>query len=336
MNFSFVAYDGPKVPLDPSVRRTIRRQAMRDTAAEWKQNGGYRKHNLGQCPIFLEGNNQTKDFLQVGKSLPEIAPSSRTGDQIPSNRDMPTKSKQWQSQHAAVSCHYASSPPIPILYPELVAAKRFSSLLHLTPLTWPRLGIPQFAGGPDGFTTPLSTQHFGSRKLLSFILSRYGHVPSLNHATDCVVAKLQQIMQPPDNRPAGREANVLMHYSKVLRALQAALDDEAQRTTTETLCATELLGFFEVRTYSCLIILQPLNFTAPNKRLSFVQLLNGGREARSWVRHAGGAAQLIQARGAHRFETEFEMALFSAHIGPTVGLLNFYCSVKKLISALTI
>ena len=322
MNFSFVAYDGPEFPLDPSVRRTIRRQAMNHKAAEWKQKGGYRKRNLGQCPIFLEGSNETKDFLQVGKSLPETAPSSRTGDQILSNWDMSTKSEQWQSQHAAVSCHRASSPPVLISNPELVVIKRFSLLLHLMPLTWPRLGIPQFTGRLDGFTTPLSTQHVGSRKLLSFILSRYGHVPSLNHATDCVVAKLQQIMQPQDNRPAG-EANVLMHYSKALRTLQAALDDEAQRTTAETLCATELLGFFEVRTYSYLIVLEPPSFTAPNKRLLFVQLLNGGLEARSWVRHASGAAQLIQVRGIHRFETEFEMALFSAHIGPTVGLVQY-------------
>jgi hypothetical protein len=43
------------------------------------------------------------------------------------------------------------------------------------------------------------------------------------------------------------EATVLLHYTKALRALQAALDDETQRMTPETLCATELLGVYEVR-----------------------------------------------------------------------------------------
>jgi len=39
----------------------------------------------------------------------------------------------------------------------------------------------------------------------------------------------------------------LAQYSKALRALQVALNDEAQRYTPETLCATQLLGMFEVR-----------------------------------------------------------------------------------------
>lgn len=40
----------------------------------------------------------------------------------------------------------------------------------------------------------------------------------------------------------------------------------------------------------------------------------------SWICHAGGAARLIQLRGPDRFQTDFELALFMAHIGPIVGL----------------
>jgi hypothetical protein len=203
---------------------------MKHTATGWKQKGAYRKHNLGQYPIFLEANNQSNDFSHSGKSPPRTVPFNCTRARISTN------------------C-LASSPAIPISYPELVVAKRLSLLLHLTPLTWPRLGMVQFAECSASSTLPLSTQHFGSRKLLSFLPSRYGHVPALSHATDCVLAKLQQIMLPPDNRSAGGQAKILMHYSKALRALQVALNDESQRTTAETLCAMELLGFFEVRTY---------------------------------------------------------------------------------------
>lgn len=38
----------------------------------------------------------------------------------------------------------------------------------------------------------------------------------------------------------------------------------------------------------------------------------------SWICHAGGAARLIQLRGPDRFQTDFELALFMAHIGPIV------------------
>jgi hypothetical protein len=49
-----------------------------------------------------------------------------------------------------------------------------------------------------------------------------------------------------------------------------------------------------------------------------LQLLDENLESHASMRHAGGAAQLIQIRGAQRFNTEFERALFMSHIGPTV------------------
>lgn len=41
------------------------------------------------------------------------------------------------------------------------------------------------------------------------------------------------------------------------------------------------------------------------------------------MHHVGGAARLVEARGAHMFNTEFEKALFLAHIGPTVRRFKF-------------
>ncbi|OTA00753.1 hypothetical protein A9Z42_0010170 [Trichoderma parareesei] len=60
----------------------------------------------------------------------------------------------------------------------------------------------------------------------------------------------------------------------------------------ETLCATQLLGIFEA--------------------------LNGNERENSWMHHVGGAARLVEARGVHMFQSEFEKTLFLAHIGPTV------------------
>jgi hypothetical protein len=128
----------------------------------------------------------------------------------------------------------------------------------MMPLPGLRLGIGAYshlpaesAQGGDIF----SSSYLGSRKLLSFIPSRYGEISSLSHATDCVVAKIRQMTAHPDRRHPNGEALVLMHYTKALRALQAALNNEAQRMKPETLCAAELLGAFE----ACL----PLSFPRP-------------------------------------------------------------------------
>ena len=51
--FTFVSYEGAKLPKDPNVRDMIRRRAMRHTASIRKQNGGYRKHNVSQLPMWL-------------------------------------------------------------------------------------------------------------------------------------------------------------------------------------------------------------------------------------------------------------------------------------------
>jgi hypothetical protein len=70
----------------------------------------------------------------------------------------------------------------------------------------------------------------------------------------------------------------------------------------------------------------PATFTNPGPTVytghSLVppQVLNGNKDAHSWMRHVAGAARLIEVRGAHRFDTEFEMALFMAHVGPTVSV----------------
>jgi len=47
------------------------------------------------------------------------------------------------------------------------------------------------------------------------------------------------------------------------------------------------------------------------------QLLDPSGEV-AWIRHAAGAARLIQLRGPKNYTTEFEKALFMAHTGPIV------------------
>lgn len=252
--FSFVAYGGPKVRLNPNIRRLIRRQAMKNASAERKRTQSYGQHNLGQFPEFLDSSscaNGEGDPVST-ICLPQSTSSSLVGDRTSPRKDEPSESntEQQQNQPAIVSSFHPYTYPIPRMHPEFLVAERFSILLHLTQLTGLRLGIAQPAHSksePGSSGKSLHTPQHGSHKMLCFISSRYGQMTALSHATDCVVAKIQHMMQIPDCRStAAGEAIVLLHYTKALRALQAALNDEKQRTTAETLCATELLGVFEV------------------------------------------------------------------------------------------
>ncbi|KAF7560389.1 hypothetical protein G7046_g3751 [Stylonectria norvegica] len=295
MSFSFVAYDGPKAPLDASVRRLIRRQAMKETAAQRKQKRGYGQLNLRQYPIFLEESEQSEDLLHLQNAVSKKGNLLRRRNHQHSNENQFIETAQEKRQRVAVSTPDKPAFPVSSSPRDLVFAQRFSFLLQFMPLTGLRLGLKQLAQ-PKAESVyvgnSITTPYHGSRKLLSFILSRYDHASALSHATDCVVSKLQHMMQPSHGQSLNGESTVLFLYTKALRSLQAALDDEAQRTTAETLCATELLSMFE--------------------------MMNGNPEPRQWMSHTSGAAHIIQARGAHHFQTDFEMALFSAHIGPTV------------------
>lgn len=79
--------------------------------------------------------------------------------------------------------------------------------------------------------------------------------------------------------------NARLIYGKTLLKLNKSLRDPIEGYASDTLSATVLLTFFEM-----------VNCT----------------EQHSWVRHAGGAAHLMQLRGAHRHRTDFDKAIFLA------------------------
>lgn len=248
--FSFVQYDGPKLPKDTSVRRVIRKQAMRDIAIARRARGNYGRNNQRQSPLFFVQEQQYTE--PIARALPPL------GLNLPAD---------------------------------------FRILMELMPLTGLHLGIANLTHIiPEPLRTRqlLSTPQPGSRKLLSFLPCRYNQVPLLQHATDAVLAKLRCMVtaEPTTDLEDLSNASGLFYYNKALEAMQMALSDETERLRPETLFAAELLGVFES--------------------------LDRGQTTGSWKHHVNGAAQLIQMRGAHRFETGFEKALFVAHLGPTV------------------
>lgn len=246
--FTFVSYDGSKLPKDPNVRAQIRRRAMRHTATIRKQTGGYGRHNPSQFDVLLLGPDEQTEgpkssIAALPNNIPHIRPKKdRTSDQIAARtRAMSDLTASWRTA-------LCPSPECPFV----TGMSRNYYLLNLaSPLTVLRLGVSTLSYfKPDysciGETLSKMPPHMKSRRLLSFIPSRYGHVPSITHATDCLIARLGHITQSGGKLSARRDLATLKAYAKALKSLQEAIDDERLRITPETLCAAEILGLFEV------------------------------------------------------------------------------------------
>ncbi|KAF7563739.1 hypothetical protein G7046_g424 [Stylonectria norvegica] len=90
--------------------------------------------------------------------------------------------------------------------------------------------------------------------------------------------------------PAKKNKAMELHlYLVALRSLQDALADASTCMDSEVLCASQLLGLHA--------------------------LVNSSGDE-TWSQHIHGSANLIKYRTPSRFESEFDQALFTAHIGP--------------------
>lgn len=225
----------------------MRQSAMRDVARARKQKRDYGQHNLVQYPVFvnpapsstedlgLYDDDESTTTITVCDSVALVSP-------IKAAADIGVYSSATSHHHDAIPS--ALSTP-----PGLTLPGEFLILLELMPLTGLRLGIaglPLLTSEPARLRDLFTVPQLGSRRLLSFLPSRYAQVSSVRYATDCIIAKLRQVTQPLDSRTRKGEMIMLQHYSNALKALQIAIDDENERLTAETLCAAELLGVFEV------------------------------------------------------------------------------------------
>lgn len=78
---------------------------------------------------------------------------------------------------------------------------------------------------------------------LEYLPARLGRNTALDSTIDCVARALRNFCFPADGRS---NVGVLQSYSKALKHLQKNLEDSGDYLSAETLCATQLLGIFEV------------------------------------------------------------------------------------------
>ncbi|KAK0762572.1 hypothetical protein N5P37_005389, partial [Trichoderma harzianum] len=266
--FTFVEYTDAKLPTDPAVRNVIRRHAMRNVAETRRQRDNYGKIGIKQPPKWI--------LNTILKTSSSSQTSSSTEASSSSRGDAPT------SAIASTRREYPAGLPasLPISIPEATL-----------PITLQLYICFKAQSSPNPRLELHESQPPQRKTLLSVIPSRYGHVLPLTCAVDCLAARVRQITLKDDGFSDDPDLEVYRLYDKALKALQEALNDVEEWKTPETLCAAELLGFFE--------------------------LLNGRAEtAHSWTQHAAGVAQLIQHQGADHFQTDFELALIAAYVGP--------------------
>lgn len=125
---------------------------------------------------------------------------------------------------------------------------------------------------------------------LEFLPAFYDTNECVTAAADCVLAKVARILMPNTRDP---EVEVRL-YVRALRVLQKAIEDPAHQFDVEVLCAIQLVSMRDLLDYQ------------------------RGDTCEAWVSHIHGCARLIQRRGAARFQSEFEKALFAAHVGPVL------------------
>ncbi|ORY68291.1 uncharacterized protein BCR38DRAFT_422672 [Pseudomassariella vexata] len=278
---------------DKETRHRIRKQAMKNVAAERKRRGNYGKLNLRQAPIFMDqldeeldrmllASNQTDDD---NSSLQPLSPAYF----MPSNEEMKKMNMVTRTEQAMQFI----APPLSAI--EQLRSQYGIDVLDLSSLI-NRIHIGQaaqhiLAHNPSRLAGLLRRRQ---KSFMCYLAGRYGRGSCLDDAVECLAIKAQHILCPTS--PAPRTV-VLAKYGKALKSLQMAVDDPEIWSSPDVLCATEILSLFEVLD------------TSQGQAWS---------QDQAWSQHVAGFGRLIQMRGPSRFKTDFEKALLISAAAPIV------------------
>ncbi|KAH8800383.1 hypothetical protein F5884DRAFT_810157 [Xylogone sp. PMI_703] len=122
---------------------------------------------------------------------------------------------------------------------------------------------------------------------LSQVPQYLGRSPALDRAVSCLNLHIAGLMSCSTNLVA--ESRQL--YGQALLDLQRAINHKNTGFSSETLCATMMLSLYEL--FAC-------------------------TEDSSWVKHSGGAGQLIKLRGPELHKSSFDRDMFNAFKGVIV------------------
>lgn len=231
---SFVFIDSSSdagVPKGQHTRQLIRRQAMSKVATARKQSGNWGQQNRRQYPVS-GFNHEEEAEAEAGREA--AVPMS---DQADLNHHQ-------QCLTTLTRLRVTVPPSVPSSGYESMRINYGFDLLDVSALTTfhtGRITAQLLAREPYRLAYVLP---FRQWSYLSFLPSRYGHSACLDNAANCVAARLRQWMSSPSEPP---NDSVLSLYLKSLISLQGALNDPILCLRPEALCATAILGIYEVR-----------------------------------------------------------------------------------------
>lgn len=215
--FVDVSKDEGRVPNSKAIRRQIRKQAMHDAGLARKQRGGYGQHNLRQYPVFMsQGDPSFNGLTNVTDG--ECDPTA-----------------------ALLIASIPTKMPIGV-YEKLRRDIDFdiTQLSLITSLAFARGAARALASQPIQIAGILLTNN---ECYLNFLPPRYEDNPLLQDVLFCIATQSRCLLGP---QSVNTETKILAIYGRALEHLQKALIDPDQCLHPDVLCATQILGIFEV------------------------------------------------------------------------------------------
>ncbi|KAI7210922.1 hypothetical protein KC333_g7951 [Hortaea werneckii] len=301
-SFAFIVSDGPKVPR--SARTIIRKQAMKDVGIARKKRGNYGRANRRQVLGSMADASPVVDGDPSNVSVPCAEDGSGDSSSTLADIDeyIPRPSRVTDATQRSLVPFDLLSSRMNSCPAYQSARSRFgvelSDLGVLTNFNVGKSTIAIIAADPSRLITLLGRHQWS---YLEFVPARYGHSKCLTAATDALLARVQFVLSP--NETLG--TNCGRFYGRALRTLQDALMDNKTAVEADVLAATQLIALHE--------------------------LLDGSHST-AWSHHVEGSARLIKYRSPDRFRTEYEKALFAAHVGAIVSeclVNNTSCYLKQ-------
>lgn len=325
-NFTFINSSIAAPPQDPATKARIRKQAIKQAFAARKQDGTQKKYNIRQCPVFIQditlaplvtdgvGHLNTEFGHAVNDHIAVQGEEFYAADK-PSGLESDDGETANVKRLALVIDELKQTIPatLSIKGCDLIPLKYGFNILELSDLATFHVGRATRNFLSSDPSQLVNFRQYKPWSFFSFLPSCYEHSPCVKYAADCVAARVGQILSPGEIR----HSTVIGLYVKALKNLQQALNCPKRSLKPEVLFATEIMAIYEVRKTSTTYP-KAWQWMFVTNEVYLLQLL-ATSEQTGWIRHAAGAARLIQLRGPKNYTTDFEKALFMAHAGTIVS-----------------
>lgn len=211
----------------PVDRAKTRREIMQKVAQKRRAEPKHRHPNSRQLPVFIPSNGlheSAAEYKQIQALDVAERPSQTKPDGVyihPDTTYLRTPTTTYSAVLAKTNLHF----------------------LDLSLLT--SVGVGRYTG-QRLLESPQTIAHFFTGRNWSYfqyVPLHYQQSVLIRSAADCVLARVRCSLTPGDQR---WELYALSAYSRALSKLQDAMDSTPQRITAELLCATQMLGLYEV------------------------------------------------------------------------------------------